>query len=97
MIDYVNRFSAPLHIIVGNGNQFHSQLFIDVCNLYKSKIYYTTTFHPKGNGYIKDAIASALENQSIYEWEGYLFFMTLAMNTSFYSSVQEIPFFLFFG
>ena len=104
LIDYINKFSIPLHVTVDNGTQFHSQLFKEVCDLFKTKIHYTTSFHPQSNSYIershrsiKKALISALEHSSLNQWEDYLSYVTLALNTSYHSSINEIPFFLFFG
>lgn len=72
--DYVTKFSAPLHITVNNGTQFHPLLFKDACELF------TTSFHPSSNPYIEsnrkinNVLAYALGDNTLPQWEEYLSF-----------------------
>ena len=102
-VKYINTFGIPNHITTDRGTQFTSHIFRDVCEDLRVKLHYTTSFHPASNGKIershrtfKDALFALIQGK-FKSWDSKVPFATFAVNCSFHKSIQDIPYFVFFG
>lgn len=103
MVTFISENSVPKEIVSDRGSEFISELFTKTCALLKARNKFTTAFHPmanglteKANGTIKKTL-SHLAKDDKFTWDEQLPTAVLAINTSFQTSIQEIPFFLFHG
>ena len=103
MLQFITQNSVPKEIVSDRGSEFTNSLFQKVCKYLMAKSKLTTSYHPmangmceKMNGTIKKTL-SHLAKDDRFTWDDQLPFATLAINTSFQSSICEIPFFLFHG
>uniref|UniRef100_A0A6A7FXQ6 RNA-directed DNA polymerase n=1 Tax=Hirondellea gigas TaxID=1518452 RepID=A0A6A7FXQ6_9CRUS len=90
-------------VISDRGTEFTSRLFTEVCKRLDITFYHTTAYHPQSNGLterynrtLKQALAH-IAAKDRGSWDRTLPWATLAMNTAYQSSIEEIPFFLFHG
>ena len=103
MMEFINAESAPASIVSDRGSEFTGNLFRAVCDVLNVKYHYTTSYHSMCNGMTEKANSSIkkillhLCRNDILTWDKQLPFATLAMNTAFQSSIEEIPFFLHRG
>ncbi|KAF2356336.1 Integrase catalytic core, partial [Trinorchestia longiramus] len=100
---YVTTYGPVKELISDRGTEFTSALFRDVCKKLRIKWHNTTAYHPQSNG------ATERQNQNIKRvlshlaannrstWNDALPYACLALNTSFQSVIEEIPYFLFYG
>jgi transposase InsO family protein len=99
----ISKYGAPDHILTDQGSNFLSQLVQDICRLFNVHQMNTTAYHPQTDGLVErfnrtlcDMLACYVHDEPEL-WDIYLPFVTLAYNTSNQTSLNETPFFLFYG
>jgi transposase InsO family protein len=103
MVQFISNNSVPKEIVSDRGSEFISELFTKTCKLLEAKNKFTTAYHPMANGLTEKANStikktlSHLAKDDRFTWDDQLPTAVLAINTSFQTSIQEIPFFLFHG
>jgi len=103
MMQFITNNSSPKEITSDRGSEFHCKLFQETCSMLNSKNKYTTAYHPMANGLTEkynSTIKKVLSNICATDqltWDDQLPSALLAINTSFQTSINEIPFFLFHG
>ena len=103
MMQFICNNSVPREICSDRGSEFLSDLFRKTCEMLNAKNKFTTAYHPmanglteKANGTIKKVLSNLCETDK-NTWDDQLASATLAINTSFQTTINEIPFFLFHG
>jgi len=103
MVTFISDNSVPTQIVSDRGSEFISELFTKTCNMLQAKNKFTTAYHPMANGLTEKANStikktlSHLAKEDRFTWDEQIPTAVLAINTSFQTSIQEIPFFLFHG
>jgi len=90
--EIVLKFGIPQVILTDQGSNFLSELFTNVCKLWKIKKLKSTAFHPQTNGCLQTThrvlveylMCYILEDQS--DWNRWLPYATFVFNTSPHSS-----------
>ncbi|KAI5341775.1 hypothetical protein L3X38_009650 [Prunus dulcis] len=82
------RFGIPYVIIIDNGRQFDSKLFMQFCTRLKINLFFASPAHPESNGQLDKAKGA---------WPEKLPEALYAIRTSYRTSSGETPFSLAFG
>ena len=97
------RFSPPEQLHSDQGQQYESQLLLEIRALLKIKKSHTSPYHPQGNGMVErfnrtllDMLATTV-NDNQANWEQCIRKVSFAYNSSVHSSTRFTPFFLMFG
>jgi len=100
---YVTSFGCPLEVVSDRGREFNSDLWRKMCETLTIQTSLTTAYHPESNSCaervhrtLKDHLAYLVRTQP-QEWDEQLGFAQMAINTSYHSSIQTTPYYLFFG
>lgn len=102
LVQYVGRNGTPKHILSDRGPQFISQIYKQFCTACYIKPKYTSPYHPQTdlteriNRTIKQHIAMYVGNAH-REWDGFLDFIQLAINSQINETLGYSPFFLLRG
>ena len=100
---YLADYGAPSGIVVDNGGEFTSQEFQKFCQQYQITLYYTTPYHPQGNGVTErmhrtlKSVLSALCQGHPLRWPTLLQPCQSIMNQAVHTSTGQQPFFGFFS
>jgi transposase InsO family protein len=101
--EVITKYGAPECVLTDQGTNFLSKLIRDICELFKIKQTRTTSYHPQTDGLVErfnrtlcDMLACYVSDEPDL-WDKYLPFVTLAYNTSQQSSINNCPFYLFYG
>ena len=99
----VTKFGSPFTLLSDLGTQFTSEVFKECCKLFGTNKIGTSGWNPKFNGQAEISvknitrILSMLAQDNPINWHKYLHLAVFAYNTSWNVTVQEVPFFLFYG
>ena len=99
----ITKYGAPQHVLTDRGTNFLSNLVKEICILFKIKQMRTTAYHPQTDGLVERFNRTLIDMLTCYvvdepeQWERFLPYVTFAYNTAVQSTLQECPFFLFFG
>ena len=99
----ITKYGAPQHVLTNRGTNFLSNLVNEICILFKIKQMRTTAYHPQTDGLVERFNRTLIDMLTCYvvdepeQWERFLPYVTFAYNTVVQSTLQEYPFFLFFG
>ena len=99
----ISRYGAPESVLTDRGTNFLSQFVSNLCKLFQIKQMRTTAYHPQTDGLVERFNRTLCDMLACYvtetpeEWDVYLPFVTLAYNTSKQDSLQNNPFYLFYG
>jgi ribosomal protein L21E len=99
----ITKYGAPQHVLTDRGTNFLSTLVKEICILFKIKQMRTTAYHPQTDGLVERFNRTLIDMLTCYvvdepeQWERFLPYVTFAYNTAVQSTLQECPFFLFFG
>ena len=100
MFRFVCDNSVPREVVSDRGTEFNNELFKKVCENLKAKNKFTTSYHPMANGATEKANStikktlSHLSEEDRFCWDKQMSLTCLAINTSYQSSIKEIPFFI---
>ena len=103
MFRFVCDNSVPREVVSDRGTEFNNELFKKVCENLKAKNKFTTSYHPMANGATEKANStikktlSHLSEEDRFCWDKQVSLTCLAINTSYQSSIKEIPFFIHHG
>ena len=103
MFRFVCDNSVPREVVNDRGTEFNNELFKKVCENLKAKNKFTTSYHPMANGATEKANStikktlSHLSEEDRFCWDKQVSLTCLAINTSYQSSIKEIPFFIHHG
>ena len=103
MFRFVCDNSVPREVVSDRGTEFNNELFKKVCENLKAKNKFTTSYHPMANGAKEKANStikktlSHLSEEDRFCWDKQVSLTCLAINTSYQSSIKEIPFFIHHG
>jgi ribosomal protein L21E len=99
----ITKYGAPQNVLTDRGTNFLSTLVKEICILFKIKQMRTTAYHPQTDGLVERFNRTLIDMLTCYvvdepeQWERFLPYVTFAYNTAVQSTLQECPFFLFFG
>ena len=99
----ITKYGAPQNVLTDRGTNFLSNLVKEICILFKIKQMRTTAYHPQTDGLVERFNRTLIDMLTCYvvdepeQWERFLPYVTFAYNTAVQSTLQECPFFLFFG
>lgn len=95
-------YGAPKYCLSDNGSNFLSQLFKEVCKIFKIKRFYTSVYHPQSN--YDERIHQGCKNflritvdHLESRWCEQIPFYIFSYNTTKHSSLHHTPFELVFG
>ncbi len=99
LAQYVTDFGAPHSIILDNGGEFTSQAFQQFCQQDLITLYYTTPYHPQGNGIterlhrtLKTILATLCQGHPL-RWPRLLQTCQATMNVAVHTSTAQQPYF----
>ena len=101
--EVITKYGAPETVLTDQGTNFLSKLIQEICNHFKIKQMRTTSYHPQTDGLVERFNRTLCDMLSCYvnkepeTWDMYLPFVTLAYNTSKQTSINNCPFYLFYG
>ena len=96
-------FGSPQFLMCDNGAQMKSKEFQGLCQRYKTKIFYTASYHPqadpteRANRVVKTMLRSYIQNGNQRTWDENLAAIGCAMRTSRHETTGYTPYFLNFG
>lgn len=96
-------YGTPQFLICDNGTQMKSKEFQGLCKQYKSKIFYTASYHPqadpteRANRVVKTMIRSYIQSTNHRTWDENLAAIGCAIRTSRHETTGFTPYFLNFG
>ena len=99
----ITKYGAPQNVLTDRGTNFLSHLVKEICILFKIKQMRTTAYHPQTDGLVERFNRTLVDMLTCYvvdepeQWERFLPYVTFAYNTAVHTTLQECPFFLFFG
>lgn len=95
---------CPEIIIADNAQQFKSHLYVELCEKYNIKNWYTPRYHPKANQVestnknVKMALKTYLANTTKHNlWENFVRKTVLDLNTTPHTSTGQTPYYLTYG
>ena len=100
---YVADYGPPGGIVLDNGGEFTSAEFQQFCHHQHIQLFYTTPYHPQGNGITErlhrtlKSILSALCQGHPLRWPQLLHACETTMNQAVHTTTGQQPFFLFFN
>ena len=100
---YVADFGPPQGIVLDNGGEFTSQAFQQFCKGHLITLYYTTPYHPQGNGVVErmhrtlKSVLAALCQGHPLRWPRLLQSCQTAMNAAVHTTTGCQPYFAFFS
>ena len=101
--EFFFRFSIPEQLHSYQGQQFESQLIVEVCKLLKINKTFTTSYHPQGDGLVECFIRTLLNMLATTvkdhqgSWEDHIRAVCLAYNISVQTTTGYSPFYLMYG
>lgn len=96
-------FGAPQFLMCDQGSQMKSKEFKALCQRYKSKLFYTASYHPqadpteRANRVAKTMIRSFIRDSNHRTWDANLAAIGCAMRTSRHETTGYSPYYLNFG
>ena len=103
MENFVTLFGVPRMLTTDNGSEFKNRIFTEVCDILKTKLHFTTPFHPQSNGLVertnrcvKDCLAILCRDVPL-SWDEFLPFVRYALNTGIHRAINNQPIYLFMG
>jgi transposase InsO family protein len=103
LMQFIAANGCPLEIVSDRGGEFVNELFNEVLRKLKIKTQLTTAYHPMSNGLTEKMNSvckralSHLSSDDKFTWDDSVPLVTLAINTAFQTSINDVPFFLFHG
>ena len=101
--DFVSRYGTPVSIHSGQGRNFESTLFQEVCRLLGIRKTRTTAYHPEGNGMVErfnrtmGAMIRSLIGEEHDNWDKILPLTLMAYRSSVHETTQQTPHMILFG
>ena len=102
-VSFVTCYGAVEQVISDRGSEFNSELFQSVCKRLNTVSHMTTAYNPASNGCwerYNGTLKTTLQKLATadkFSWDVTLPFAVLAINTSYQQTIEEIPYYLFFG
>lgn len=96
-------FGAPQFLMCDQGSQMKSKEFRALCQRYKSKLFYTASYHPqadpteRANRVAKTMIRSYIRDSNHRTWDENLAAIGCAMRTSRHETTGYSPYYINFG
>ncbi len=100
---YLADYGTPRGIVLDNGGEFTSREFQQFCHKHHITLYYTTPYHPQGNGITErmhrtlKAVLSALCQGHSLRWPQLLQPCQISMNQAVHTSMGQQPYFAFYS
>ncbi|CAF3677787.1 unnamed protein product [Rotaria socialis] len=100
---YFSTFGPVAHILSDAGSQFNSSEYRVFLADYNTQIHLTMPFNHQANGLCEryhktlKQLLQNIEDKNPTEWDNFLETATFALNATFHESIQNIPFYLFYG
>ncbi|XP_050710073.1 uncharacterized protein K02A2.6-like [Eriocheir sinensis] len=100
---YLADYGTPRGIVLDNGGEFTSREFQQFCHKHHITLFYTTPYHPQGNGITErmhrtlKAVLSALCQGLPLRWPQLLQPCQISMNQAAHTSTSQQPYFAFFS
>ena len=101
--EYIADYGTPQSIVLDNGGEFTSKEFQNFCHSHHITLYYTTPYHPQGNGITErmhrtlKSILAALCKGHPLRWPRLIRSCQTIMNQAVHTSTGTTPFFAFFS
>ena len=101
--NFISRYGAPEKLISDQGSEFISHDFNSICDNLGIRRALTTTGHPQANGLVERTnrtligILKTFLQGADKNWDYYLPFAQVAINTTLSKTLKEAPYYLVFG
>lgn len=99
----ITKFGIPKQLLTDRGANFTGELMKQMCGLLKIKRLFTSPYHPMSNGRVERihrTVASMLShyvNKNQTDWDEYLPYVGMAINSQLHESTGYSPFEIVFG
>jgi hypothetical protein len=96
-------YGIPTEIVTGQGSNFTSDIFKQICKLFKTEKICTTTYHPESNGALERTHKSLTNylryfcDTKLNDWDEWLPFACFTYNTTPHSVTKYTPYEVLFG
>ena len=100
---FITKFGMPQCILTDQGSNFTSDLFKNLCKLFKIKKINTTAYHPQSNGALERSHQTFKDYLKHFtkptqtDWDKWIHLSTFSYNTTNHTSSNYTPFELVFG
>ena len=102
--NFILIYGTPKTILTDMGTNFISQIFLNICKLFKIKKLNCSAYHPETNGVLeryhrnlKTYLRMFVEEKGTTNWCKLISYATFSYNTQIHSSINFTPFELVFG
>ena len=95
--EFISRFGAPLEVHTDQGRNFESNLFKEMCDLFRIHKTKTTSFRPQANGTVErfnrtlTSMLTAYCSKNQAKWDHYLAQVMMAYRSTTHSSTKQTP------
>ena len=100
---FISKFGITVTLVTDQGTNFTSNLFKDLCKLFKINKLQTSAYHPQSNGALERSHQTLKDYLRHYikpsqtDWDDWVHLAIFSYNTSVHSSTKFTPFELVFG